>query len=218
MKNKLLKYINIFIYLIYLVSAIFFIFKKDFFSLFITIGCIVGTFILRFINKKYNELLDNKLYIALVIFIIISSLLGTCYNFYSIKYYDDFLHLTSGALSCVIAWSIFKYFNIKSQKKLTVALSKEIDEMTVVQLNSLCEVHEVTLSSNVKKNELIFLLLFLIKKNKLSTSEITGISDNWDISPLEFTVAIQEGTVYNNTVILRQEVVFPSIRPENYLI
>ena len=118
MKNKLLKYINIFIYLIYLVSAIFFIFKKDFFSLFITIGCIVGTFILRFINKKYNELLDNKLYIALVIFIIISSLLGTCYNFYSIKYYDDFLHFTSGILSCIIAWYIFKYYNIKSQKKL----------------------------------------------------------------------------------------------------
>ena len=81
---------------------------------------------------------------------------------------------------------------LKSKKKLTVALSKEIDEMTVVQLNSLCEVHEVTLSSNLKKNELIFLLLFLIKKNKLSTSEITGISDNWDISPLEFTVDIDK--------------------------
>ena len=81
---------------------------------------------------------------------------------------------------------------LKSKKKLTVALSKEIDEMTVVQLNSLCEVHEITLSSNLKKNEIIFLLMFLIKKNKLSTSEIKGISDTCGITPLEFTVDIDK--------------------------
>ena len=81
---------------------------------------------------------------------------------------------------------------LKSKKKLTVALSKEIDDMTVVQLNSLCEVHEITLSSNLKKNEIIFLLMFLIKKNKLSTSEIKGISDTCGITPLEFTVDIDK--------------------------
>lgn len=81
---------------------------------------------------------------------------------------------------------------LKSKKKLTAALSKEIDTMTVVQLNSLCQVHEVTLSSNLKKNEIIFLLLFLIKKNKLSTSEIKGLSDTWGITPLEFTVDLDK--------------------------
>lgn len=118
MKKNTVKYINILIYTIYLVSGVFFITKKDFSSLFITAGCLVGTFILSFINKKYNKLLDNALYIGIIIFIMISSLLGTCYNFYSINHYDDFLHLVSGGLSCVVAWSIFKYFNIESQQKL----------------------------------------------------------------------------------------------------
>ena len=77
---------------------------------------------------------------------------------------------------------------LKSKRKLTVALGKEIDDMTVVQLNSLCEVHEITLSSNLKKNEIIFLLMFLIKYNKLTTSELKGITDDCGISPLEFTV------------------------------
>lgn len=81
---------------------------------------------------------------------------------------------------------------LKSKKKLTAALSKEIDGMTVVQLNSLCQVHEVTLSSNLKKHEIIYLLLFLIKKNKLATSEIKGISDTWGITPLEFTVDLDK--------------------------
>ena len=118
MNNKLLKYANIFIYSIYLVSCIFFIFKKDFFSLFITTGCIIGTFILSIINKKYNKFLDNKLYIGIVVFIIMSALFGTCYDFYNIKYYDDFLHFISGGLSCVISWYIFNYFEIESKKKL----------------------------------------------------------------------------------------------------
>ena len=81
---------------------------------------------------------------------------------------------------------------LKSKKKLTAALSKEIDGMTVVQLNSLCQVHEVTLSSNLKKHEIIYLLLFLIKKNKLATSEIKGISDTWGITPLEYTVDLDK--------------------------
>ena len=77
---------------------------------------------------------------------------------------------------------------LKSKRKLTVALSKEIDEMTMVQLNSLCELHEITLSSNLKKNEIIYLLMFYIKANKLSTSELAGVSNEGGITPLEFKV------------------------------
>ena len=77
---------------------------------------------------------------------------------------------------------------LKSKRKLTVALSKEIDDMTVVQLNSLCELHEITLSSNLKKHEIIYLLMFFIKANKLSTSELKGVSHEGGIRPLEFTV------------------------------
>ncbi|MGL5313670.1 MAG: hypothetical protein ACRC92_10520 [Peptostreptococcaceae bacterium] len=115
MKKNTVKYTNIFIYALYIVSAILFIIKKDFFNLFITSVCIGGTFILSYINKKYNRLLDNALYIGIILFIMIASLLGTCYGFYSINHYDDFLHVISGALGCVVAWSIYKYCNVESK-------------------------------------------------------------------------------------------------------
>ena len=77
---------------------------------------------------------------------------------------------------------------LKSKRKLTVALSNEIDSMTAVQLSSLCQVHEIVLSPNLKKNELVFLLQFLIKKDKLTTSTLKeNVIDN-GIKPLEFEV------------------------------
>ena len=77
---------------------------------------------------------------------------------------------------------------LKSKRKLTVALSNEIDSMTAVQLSSLCQVHEIVLSPNLKKNELVFLLQFLIKKDKLTTSPLKeNVIDN-GIKPLEFEV------------------------------
>ena len=77
---------------------------------------------------------------------------------------------------------------LKSKRKLTVALSNEIDSMTAVQLSSLCQVHEIELSPNLKKNELVFLLQFLIKKDKLTTSILKeNVIDN-GIKPLEFEV------------------------------
>ena len=102
---------------------------------------------------------------------------------------------------------------LKSKRKLTVALGKEIDEMTVVQLNSLCELHEITLSSNLKKHEIIYLIMFLIKANKLSTSELKGISTNGGITPLEFTVDLDSIDNFGrgqakDVIILPQEEVF----------
>ena len=102
---------------------------------------------------------------------------------------------------------------LKSKRKLTVALGKEIDEMTVVQLNSLCELHEITLSSNLKKHEIIYLLMFYIKANKLSTSELKGISNEGGIVPLEFTVNLDNIDNFGRGEA-KEVIVLPKTEPE----
>ncbi|HBG5013719.1 hypothetical protein I6A93_17150 [Clostridioides difficile] len=108
--NKLLKPITILLYIVYILSAVFFVANKEYGSLGLVAISLVGTFILSFINKQTERLLSKELYIMLALFIMFSSLLGTCFNFYDINYYDDFLHLWSGIISCIVAFSIIKYF------------------------------------------------------------------------------------------------------------
>jgi len=108
--NKLLKPITIILYIVYILSAVFFVANKEYGSLGLVAISLVGTFILSFINKQTERLLSKELYIMLALFIMFSSLLGTCFNFYDINYYDDFLHLWSGIISCIVAFSIIKYF------------------------------------------------------------------------------------------------------------
>ncbi|WP_211656367.1 hypothetical protein [Clostridioides difficile] len=108
--NKLLKPITIILYIVYILSAVFFVANKEYGSLGLVAISLVGTFILSFINKQTERLLSKELYIMLALFIMFSSLLGTSFNFYDINYYDDFLHLWSGIISCIVAFSIIKYF------------------------------------------------------------------------------------------------------------
>lgn len=112
------KWIIGFIYILYIISIVWFLKEKKLFELGIVVFCIVSTFILGIINKKINKLLDNSIYINLVIFIMVSSLLGSCFKFYSINHYDDFLHLYSGILSCNIAYLIIRYFNNEENIKM----------------------------------------------------------------------------------------------------
>lgn len=88
--NKLLKPITILLYIVYILSAVFFVANKEYGSLGLVAISLVGTFILSFINKQTERLLSKELYIMLALFIMFSSLLGTCFNFYDINYYDDF--------------------------------------------------------------------------------------------------------------------------------
>ncbi|MCC0781706.1 hypothetical protein IR152_00875 [Clostridioides sp. ES-S-0108-01] len=111
--NKLLKPITILLYIVYVFCAIFFIMNREFGSVGLVAISLIGTFILRFLNKHNERLLGKELYLVLALFIMFSSLLGTCFNFYDINYYDDFLHLWSGVISSIVAFSMIRYFYIQ---------------------------------------------------------------------------------------------------------
>lgn len=117
-KREKKKWIIDFIYIVYMASIIWFLKERKLFEFGIVVFCIVSTLILGIVNKKVNKLLDNSIYINLVIFIMVSSLLGSCFKFYSINHYDDFLHLYSGVLSCNIAYLIIRYFNNEENIKM----------------------------------------------------------------------------------------------------
>lgn len=61
------------------------------------------------INKKYKHLFGNLLVNTLIIFIAISILGGTCFDFYRFNHFDDVLHITSGFIGCMVARILF-YF------------------------------------------------------------------------------------------------------------
>ena len=117
-KREKKKWIIDFIDIVYMASIIWFLKERKLFEFGIVVFCIVSTLILGIVNKKVNKLLDNSIYINLVIFIMVSSLLGSCFKFYSINHYDDFLHLYSGVLSCNVAYLIIRYFNNEENIKM----------------------------------------------------------------------------------------------------
>ena len=126
-----------------MLSAVFFVANKEYGSLGLVAISLVGTFILSFINKQTERLLSKELYIMLALFIMFSSLLGTCFNFYDINYYDDFLHLWSGIISCIVAFSIIKYFYTQRE------ISKMSKVFLVMGVASLWEIGEFLMDTFV---------------------------------------------------------------------
>lgn len=116
-ENKFLRFLTFILYILYIISLFIFVTRKEMVNIVVTIFCIVTTFLLRAINKKYKKLLSNSLFIVLLLFVLFSSLFGTCYNFYDINHYDDFLHIWSGFIACTVAYSILASLNSKSQVK-----------------------------------------------------------------------------------------------------
>lgn len=110
-KNISKKCLNLALIIAYIFSTVYFFINKDIGSAAISIACLLGTIILYIVNQRNNKLIDNNLYIVLVLFILFSSLLGTCYRFYDIiNHYDDFLHVWSGFISVSAAFAILNYF------------------------------------------------------------------------------------------------------------
>lgn len=110
--KKSTSYINIILYIIYIGSIGFFAYTKSFGNIGLSLACLIGTFILSIFNRKYSVLLNDSLYITLVLFIMFSSLLGSCYRFYDIiNHYDDFLHIWSGFISVSVSYSLLISFN-----------------------------------------------------------------------------------------------------------
>lgn len=118
MKNKnTTKYVTILLLIIYLGSIAIFVKDKNTMNILIASICTAGTIILYFVHKKYTRLIDNNLYIVSALFVMISSLLGSCYGFYDINHYDDFLHLWSGLITVSIAFSIMTFFHSDNDLK-----------------------------------------------------------------------------------------------------
>ena len=146
------KKINIFtlvICFIYVISAIYFLLKKDFASIGIIAFCIVVNIVLLICNKKLSRLVENNIYVILSLFVMFSSLLGSCFRFYDIiNHYDDFLHLWSGIISTNIAYLLIKYFIkkewIKDINKIFIVIFLF---MFTMGIGSLWEVMEFSLDT-----------------------------------------------------------------------
>lgn len=111
-KIKGKKYLTIALSVVYIFSIIYFFINKEVGKSGTSIACLLGTIVLYIVSKKYNKLISNRLYNVLVLFILSSSLLGSCYRLYDkINYYDDFLHFWSGFINVSVAFSILNYFN-----------------------------------------------------------------------------------------------------------
>lgn len=110
-KKKVLSYISKLIFIIYLVSIVYFIFFNKVESIVFALASLIGTVILIYLNKKFDKLFDTSLIITLVIFIFFAGLLGSSFRFYdNIKNYDDFLHIWSGFIACSGAYVLFNCF------------------------------------------------------------------------------------------------------------
>ena len=102
-------------YILYIGSMLIFIKEGNLFNIVICVACIVLTVALQIVNRKFKNFLDDQLYIVMIAFVLISSLLGSCYGFYGIDHYDDFLHIWSGFIACSFAYSLLAFFNNKEQ-------------------------------------------------------------------------------------------------------
>ncbi|MCC3866883.1 hypothetical protein [Terrisporobacter mayombei] len=109
--KKVLNWMSMFIYIIYLGSIIYFVIENKLQNILFALASLAGTIILVYLNKKFDKLFDTTLIITLVIFILFAGLLGSSFGLYaSIKNYDDFLHMWSGIISCSVAYVLFNYF------------------------------------------------------------------------------------------------------------
>ncbi|WP_042274891.1 membrane protein [Faecalimicrobium dakarense] len=146
-KIKDKKYLTIALSIVYIFSIIYFFINKEGGKSGTSIACLLGTIVLYIGSKKYNKLINDKLYNVLVLFILSSSLLGSCYRLYDkINHYDDFLHFWSGFINVSVAFSILNYFN---KEELASKMSKFFIVIYLftfsMGISSLCEITEFLL-------------------------------------------------------------------------
>ena len=77
---------------------------------------------------------------------------------------------------------------MKAKRKLTLVLQRQLNAMTITQLNDFCDLQVLGISSSMKKEELINLLLFLIKQAKYPNIEANTIIDGGLAKPIKFRV------------------------------
>lgn len=77
---------------------------------------------------------------------------------------------------------------MKSRRKLTLVLQRELNNMTITQLNDFCYLQNLGISSAMKKEELINLFLFQVKQAKFPAIEANTILGMSFTEPLKFRV------------------------------
>lgn len=103
----LLSSINILI-LIYAISLIYFIFYGKSYQISPCFCSLTITILIKVFYKKFIDLFSLTLVLALIIYILFSSYLGSSFDFYRIiNHYDDIMHFLSGVLSVLFGYDIF---------------------------------------------------------------------------------------------------------------
>lgn len=148
MDNQNAKKFNVLIFTIYILSIIYFLFKKDYSGASLSFISLVISIVLSFIYKKNIEELDFSLYIVLNLFVLASFVFGSSYKLYDkIKYYDDFLHFWSGFISVKIGWNIFKYIKLENINRILLFIILLLFAMGIA---SICEISEYLLDTIFK--------------------------------------------------------------------
>ena len=144
--NKKVSFLKILLYIIYIFSIGFFLFKKDYGRVGLSVISLSILFILTKIYMNKLPFLDDRLFIVGNLFILFSFVLGSSYNLYDkIKFYDDFLHFWSGFISVKIGWNILKETDSKlSIGRLWFCIVLFLFAMGVA---SICEISEYLLDT-----------------------------------------------------------------------
>lgn len=114
---KKIKLLNIALCIFYFISVVYLIFINKYNYAAICFSCIIATYILSICNKKFNYLFNDMLIIMVNLFILSSLVLGTSYGFYKINHYDDFLHIWSGAIGSIVAYTVINVCTKKEDRK-----------------------------------------------------------------------------------------------------
>ena len=127
-KKEVPKYLKIFINILiflYLISSVFFLinFKINIFSP--CLCCLILTLLIKYLSKKFINIISHILITSILIFIFFASYLGSSFNFYGlIHHYDDIMHFLSGVLTVLLGYDIFTLLstdiNIKINRKVII--------------------------------------------------------------------------------------------------
>ncbi|MGL6104627.1 hypothetical protein [Romboutsia sp.] len=143
---------NIVINLIYTLSALYFLFaNKSIMNFGLSIFCIITGLLIEFFRKK-SIIKTTSLSVVCSLFILFSTLLGTCFGFYgAFKGYDDFLHIWSGFITVSIAYNLLLTTN-KDGYKLSALFIVIYLFMFSMGVASIWEIIEFTIDSTLGMN------------------------------------------------------------------
>ena len=151
MKSKKVSYFNIILFIAYIISIIYFLFKKDYTNAGLCGAAFIINLIFRYAYYKNLIILDKSLYIVGSLFIFFCLVLGSSFKFYDIiKHYDDFLHFWSGFITVKIGFNIIK--TIKSRKYINKLLIIMLLFFFAMGFASICEIIEYSLDTIFKMN------------------------------------------------------------------